>query len=91
MKTEVVSITHSNEGIRVAWPDGRVNVFSNPVYLAEAYARSERVKESVRQELITTVAQKLNRLCDVLKDEAAPEAELSDLRNSLLELSQVLA
>lgn len=91
MKTEVVSITHSNEGIRVAWPDGRASVFSNAVYLAEAYARSERTKEVVRQELITTVAQKLNRLCDILKDEAAPEAELNDLRNSLLDLSKALA
>jgi len=46
--TETVTITHTFEGIRVHWPDGRVSVFTNQTHLAESYAICERQREAAR-------------------------------------------
>ena len=38
--TDVITITHSNEGVRINWGDGTSHTYANAVQLAEAYARS---------------------------------------------------
>ncbi len=90
MTTETVTITHTSEGIRVAWPDATSSVFSNPVYLAEAYAQAIRSKERARLAIIEDVAEKLNRLKALLADEGAPEAELGEMRESLMAVVKIL-
>jgi hypothetical protein len=61
MSTQVVTITHSNDGIRVAFP-GNTRVFSNPVYLAESYAIAEQQRTQIHDLLTKDVATQLNVL-----------------------------
>lgn len=69
MKTEVVSITHSNEGIRICWPDSQSSVFANPVWMAEAYAHVMRSREHVREALVGDIAAQLNSLKAAINDD----------------------
>lgn len=91
MTTETVTITHTSEGIRIAWPDATSSVFSNPVYLAEAYAQTMRMNERARLVLIEDVTQKLNKLQKLLSDEGAPEAELNAMRESIIAAVKILS
>ena len=91
MTTEIVSITHSNEGIRINWPDSQADVFANPVYLAESYARVRRQTEHARKQLVETVAEKLNTLDKILDDEGTPQAELRELREAVTEAARILS
>lgn len=91
MTTETVSITHTNEGIRIYWPDSTSTVFSNPVYLAEGYAIAMRTKEKARKAIVEDVAQHLNKLEKILSDEASPMEELHSLRKSLMDVAASLA
>lgn len=94
MKTEVISITHSNEGIRICWPDGDSTVFANPLWLAEAYAHVMRSREHVREALVGDIAEHLNKLKAAINDDkdAATLLEHEDkLRRELMGLVKVLS
>lgn len=91
MSTETVTVTHTNEGIRIHWPDATSSVFSNAVYLAEGYAIAMRTKERARKAIVEDVAQHLNKLEKILSDEASPLEELNGLRKSLMEVASLLA
>ena len=92
MATEVVSITHGNEGVRFSWPDSTASVFSNPAYLAESYARAVRDKEHARKHIVEVVSKEINRLESILTD-VKPNplsGELKDLRELLIEAARML-
>ena len=91
MTTETVSITHTHEGIRIHWPNSTSSVFANPVYLAESYAIAMRAKERARIAITEDAAKQLNQLEKILSDEAAPMAELQELRNTLMAVAASLA
>lgn len=56
---DIVTITHSDEGIRVSC-DGTTRSFANAVYLAEAYAANvlaaRRTRETIRGEAAACLA-----------------------------------
>jgi len=91
MTTETVSITHTNDGIRIYWPDGTSDVFANPVYLAESYAIAMRAKERAHKAITEDAAKQLNELERILDDEAGPMSELQKLRDTLLGVAKSLA
>lgn len=90
---KTVSITHTNEGIRFYWPDSTSSVFSNPIYLAEAYSRSRGVVEKSTEIIKEEVTTKLNELDDELnkldENEKAKSA-LADLRDKISSLAMWL-
>ena len=81
MKTEIVSITHTNEGIRVNWPDSTSSVFSNPVYLAEAYVVAMRNKEATRKLIVEDAAKLLNNLEALVENDGDAEAVMAEIRS----------
>lgn len=89
MNTETVTITHGTDGIRIAWPNGTCSVFSNSIYLAEAFARSMQAKESARQTLISDAAELLNQ-GDEIADGTMGKI-LTALRGVLCEAAKTLA
>ena len=78
--TDVTTINHTTEGIRFHWPDSTSTVFSNPVYLAEAYARAERAKGHARNQLTGRVAEAINQLENILESEAVPLKQIDAVR-----------
>jgi len=81
--TDIVTITHSNEGIRVAWPNGTVAVFANPVYLAEAYARAVRGAAQARDIIQGEAAKHVNALRADINKEAEPSDAMAVSANNL--------
>lgn len=59
--TNVVTITHCNEGIRIRWNDATVEIFSNAVQLAEAFARTKTARDAARKCLVEDAAASLTR------------------------------
>lgn len=93
MKVEVVSVTHTNEGIRVNWPDSTSSVFSNPIYLAESFVRSERRMAEARRQLVTEIAKKINEIAKTMT-ESPNEPEplcIRELRDDITEIARLLA
>lgn len=94
MQTEIVSITHGNEGIRVHWPDGTASVYANAIYLAEAFVTAMRAKEHA-----LNMAEDSDALLVALVAEDQPEtASVDELtralrvqRASLAEIAKTLA
>ena len=94
MATETVTITHSNEGIRFNWPGGTANVFSNAVFLAEAYAVAVREKHEARVAVTGDLATHVRDLSSLLAKDGSAEdclAKLEDIRVELETLARVLA
>lgn len=92
--TEVVTITHSSEGVKLTWPNSTSNTFANIVYLAESYALSIRAKEKARQQLVKNAGDQLNRLCKLIENDASAtelSLEADELRSTLLEVVKFLA
>lgn len=85
MSTQIVTITHSNDGIRVAFP-GATRVFSNAVLLAESYAISEQNRNLIHELLTKDAAKILNNLQSRMKADEENEyvAEVVDEIRSLL-------
>ena len=88
MKTETVTITHSNEGIRVIWPDCTVAGFSTPVYLAEAYAIVKRSQDRARNALVD-VATEISGLISRVNEKIGSEVE--GLREALLNIAEEMS
>lgn len=92
--TEVVTITHSNEGIRFNWPSGTSSVFSNPVYLAAAHAVAVREKHEAHEAVTGDLATHVRDLNNLLAKDGSAEdclAKLEDIRVELETLARVLA
>lgn len=89
--TEVIPITHSNEGVRVTWPNGTADVFANAVTLAEAYVRAMRAKEHARRQLVCDVAKRLSKLSNEFGDEQEGKAMVEELQTVLCEVVTTVA
>lgn len=88
---DTVTISHTNEGIRIAysWNAAASRVFSNPVYLAEAYGLAISAAHAVKHDLAIHGTTQLNNLEDLINSEA--EQNLADvLRPALKELRETL-
>ena len=94
MNTEFVTITHTNEGIRVVWPGGQADVFSNPIYLAESYAVAMRQREAARKALVGAVAYQINKVDTIIKEDASAESLLEavdKVRHEAMEVAKWLS
>jgi len=87
---KVVSITHSNDGIRVAWPDGTSRVFANAVYLAESYVVAMCNKEECRRSLIEDISTTINRLADLVERDATQGEVMREIKQLRDDLAHVV-
>lgn len=96
----IITITHSNEGVRVSC-DGTSRTFSNPVYLAEAYAVTARGVVLARELIVHDAAKQINAIDHAVHaikpvdvggeiDGPALLANVKKLREILIEATQQL-